>query len=106
MESRPRCDNNHKYIIIAIKHFTKWVEGMSTFTNTMATSSLLFFNHIIAQFWVPEHLVFDDGQHFEDEMWCNLSSLLGFENQYSLSYYPQRNGQVEVVNKFLKTMLQ
>ena len=31
---------------------------------------------------------------------------MGFEHQYSSSYYPQGNGQVEAVNKILKTMLQ
>jgi len=31
---------------------------------------------------------------------------LVFEHQYSSSYYPQGNGQVEAVNKILKTMLQ
>ena len=32
--------------------------------------------------------------------------MLNFEHQYSSSYYPQGNGQVEAVNKIIKTMLQ
>ena len=32
--------------------------------------------------------------------------MLKFEHQYSYSYYPQGNGQVEAVNKFIKIMLQ
>ena len=32
--------------------------------------------------------------------------MLKFEHQYSSSYYPQGNGQVEAVNKIIKTMLQ
>jgi transposase InsO family protein len=35
-----------------------------------------------------------------------LSSKLGFTHEFSSPYYPQSNGQVEAVNKVLKTMLQ
>ena len=46
------------------------------------------------------------GSHFEDAVWIDISSLLKFEHQYSSPYYPQGNGQVEAVNKILKTILQ
>jgi hypothetical protein len=35
-----------------------------------------------------------------------LASKLGFKNNHSSPYHPQENGQVEVVNKYLKTILQ
>ena len=35
-----------------------------------------------------------------------LSSNLGYKKEYSSSYYPQVNGQVEAVNKSLKYILQ
>jgi transposase InsO family protein len=35
-----------------------------------------------------------------------LTSKLGLRQEHSSPYYPQANGQVEVVNKTLKTMLQ
>jgi hypothetical protein len=39
-------------------------------------------------------------------MMVELASKLGFRNDHSSPYYPQENGQVEVVNKSLKTILQ
>ena len=51
-------------------------------------------------------MVSDQGTHFEDIVWTELSTKFKFEHQYSSSYYPQGNGQVEVVNKIIKTMLQ
>ena len=36
----------------------------------------------------------------------NLSSKLGFCHDKSTPYYQQANGQVEAINKVLKTMLQ
>ena len=35
-----------------------------------------------------------------------LASKLGYKQEHSSSYYSQVNGQVEVVNKSLKSMLQ
>ena len=35
-----------------------------------------------------------------------LASKLGYKQEHSSSYYPQANGQVEVVNKSLKSILQ
>ena len=72
---------------------------MPTFNNTATTATRFFFNHVITWFGVPKQLVFDHGRHFEDETWHELASLLGFKDQYSLSYYQQGNGQVESVNK-------
>jgi transposase InsO family protein len=57
-------------------------------------------------FGVPLQLVSDHGKHFENEIFIELSSKLGFSHKFSSPYYPQSNGQVEAVNKVLKTMLQ
>src|SRR5882757_1122295 len=35
-----------------------------------------------------------------------LASKLGYKQEHSSSYYPQANGQVEAVNKSLKSILQ
>ena len=34
-----------------------------------------------------------------------MSAKLGFHHENSMPYYPQANGQVEAINKVLKTML-
>ena len=39
-------------------------------------------------------------------MIVELSAKLGFRHDKSTPYYPQANGQVEMINKVLKTMLQ
>jgi hypothetical protein len=35
-----------------------------------------------------------------------LASKIGFKQDHSSSYYPQENGQVEAVNKSVKSILQ
>ena len=38
-------------------------------------------------------------------MMIELATMLGFKQEHSSSFYPQANGQVEAVNKTLKTIL-
>jgi transposase InsO family protein len=79
---------------------------MCTFNNTADTATHFFFNHVISYFGVPLQLVSDHGKHFENEIFVELSSRLGFSHKFASPYYPQSNRQVEAVNKVLKTMLQ
>ena len=50
-------------------------------------------------------IVTDHASHFQNSMMTKLSTILGFRQEHSSSYYPQANGQVEAVNKTLKTIL-
>jgi transposase InsO family protein len=91
---------------MVVDYFTKWFESMPTFNNTADTATHFFFNHIITRFGVPLQLVSDHGKHFENDIFLELSSRLGFSHEFSSPYYSQSKGQVEDVNKILKTMLQ
>ena len=63
------------------------------------------FNQIIAWFGIPKVIVTDHGSHFQNSMMTELTTMLGFKQEHSSSFYPQANSQVEVVNKTLKTIL-
>jgi transposase InsO family protein len=79
---------------------------MPTFNNIADTTTHFFFNHVISLFGVPLQLISDHGKHFENYIFMELSSRLGFSNEFFSPYYPHSNGKVEAVNKVLKTMLQ
>ena len=89
--------NSHKYIIMVVDYFTKWAKAMPMFDCKSEMVAHLFFNHVILRFGVPKQLVSNHGKQFEDVVWTELSTMLKFEHQYSSSYYPQGNGQVEAV---------
>jgi hypothetical protein len=105
MTCHPHSARGHGYIIVAIDYFTKWVEVIPTFDNIGKTASLFPFNHIIARFGVPQAIVTDHGSHFRNFMMSELTEKLGLHHDNSMPYYPQANGQVEAINKFLITML-
>ena len=91
MTFNPTSSNGQKYIVIEVDYFTKWVEAMPTFNNTTDTTSCFFFNHVISHFGVPLQLVFDHGKHFENDIFVELSSRLGFSHEFASPYYPHSN---------------
>jgi transposase InsO family protein len=105
MTCHPHSVGGHGYIIVAVDYFTKWAEAMPTFDNTGKTATLFLFNHVITRFGVPQAIVTDHGSHFRNNMMYELTEKLGLRHDSSTPYYPQANGQVEAINKFLITMI-
>jgi transposase InsO family protein len=96
----------HQHIIVDLDYFPKWAEAMPTIKFDGKTATLFIFNQIITRLKIPKEIVTDHGNHFHNEMMKELASKLGFKHDHSSPYYPQENGQVEAVNKSLKTILQ
>jgi transposase InsO family protein len=94
------------YIIVVVDYFTKWVEAMPMFNNDGETTVLFNFNQIISRFDILKEIVTSHGSHFHKKLMSKLTSKLGLRQEHSSPYYPKENGQVEVVNKSLKTILQ
>ena len=105
MQCIPTSIGVHGYVIVVIGYFTKWVEAIPTYVEDGKNGALFLFNHIIARFRVPQAIVTDHGSHFCNQMMTELNAKLGFLHEDSIPYYPWANGQVESINKVLKTML-
>ena len=78
---------------------------MPTYAEDDKTAALFSLNHVIARFGVPQSIVTNHGSHFCNQIMEELSAKLGFHHENSTPYYPQVNGQVESINKVLKTIL-
>ena len=96
----------YHHIIVAIDYFMKWAEVIPMVKFDNETAAHFVFNQIITRFGIPRELVTDHGSHFQNRMMKELASKLGYKQEHSSSYYPQANGQVEAVNKSLKSILQ
>ena len=79
---------------------------MSTIKFNGEIAEHFVFNQIITWFDISKELVTDHGRHFQNKMMEVLASKLGYKQEHSSSYYPQANGQVEAVNKSLKSIVQ
>ena len=50
-------------------------------------------------FGLPKWLISDGGSHFDNELFDELTELLGLQHHITLAYCPRANGSAEVVGK-------
>eukprot|EP00253_Pinus_taeda_P027762 PITA_27762 len=99
MTCNPHLAGGHGCIIVAIDYFTKWTEVVPALSEGGHSAAQFLFNHVISRFGVPQAIVTDHDKHFCNHMMTELTTQLGLRHDSSTPYYPQANGQVEVVKK-------
>ena len=60
-EIRPTASNKHRFILVAIDYFTKWVEATSYATVTKSVVARFIRHKLICRYGVPEKIITDNG---------------------------------------------
>ena len=63
-------------------------------------------NHVISRFGFPKALISDRGTHFCDKTIEVLLKKYGVHHKVPTAYHPQTNGQAEVSNCEIKSILE
>ena len=92
-----KASNRHKYILVTIDYFTKWVEAASY--SVLKANHVAWFveNNIICRYWVPQEIIANNGSHFEREV-RRIMELYNIEHHKSSPYRPQTNEAIEAAN--------
>ena len=100
-EIRLNASNGHKYIVLAIDYFLRWIEAESFGTLKAKQMAKFIEKNLICRYGVPHHIVTDNGVQFQAET-TELLQRYGIEHHKSSPYRPQGNGAVEASNKNVK----
>ena len=95
----PVFTSQKKFLIIAIDHFTMWVEVEVIPTITEARIQHFFWKEIIYRFGIPHTLITDNGNQFNNDKFKVFCSELGIKLRFTSVAHPQINGQTEVTNR-------
>ena len=96
----------NEYILVAVDYVSKWVEAMAC-RKADSNAVRRFFNEVIfPRFGVPRAVISDGGKHFINRQFNNLLSRHGVMHKVSTSYHPQTNGQAEISNREIKSILE
>ena len=97
----PRAPGNKRFLIAATDYFTKWVEAEPLSNIRDVDTKRFLWKNIVTRFGIPWAVISDNGTQFESRLFKGFCSDLGIRNFFSLSGYPQSNGQAEVSNKVI-----
>jgi hypothetical protein len=88
-----------------VDNVSKWVETMPCRKASTEESITMIKNVIFPCFGTPRILISDGGTHFTRKNFKKCLSKLGIEHRVSTAYHPQTNGQAEISNRQLKSIL-
>ncbi|KAL4368318.1 hypothetical protein GQ457_05G018870 [Hibiscus cannabinus] len=94
------------YILLDVDYVSKLVEATSTTRNDAKTVQKFIKKNIFTRFGVPREIISNEGRHFENRSIAATLKKIGVTHKISTAYHPQTNGQAEVSNKEIKTILE
>ncbi|XP_058725708.1 uncharacterized protein LOC131597002, partial [Vicia villosa] len=101
----PQASNGHRFILVAIDYFTKWVEAASYKNVTKQVVTRFIKKEIICRYGVPNKIITDNGSNLNNKMMAELCEEFKIEHHNSSPYRPKMNGAVEAANKNIKKIL-
>ncbi|KAJ9543915.1 hypothetical protein OSB04_023622 [Centaurea solstitialis] len=94
------------YILLSVDYISKWVEAKATRTDDARTVSAFLRSNIFARFGTPRAIISDRGTHFCNKVIEALFKKYHVTHRISTAYHPQSNGQAEVSNREIKSILE
>ena len=84
----PKASNGHRFILVAIDYFTKWVETASYANVTKQVVIKFIKNHIIYRYGVPNRIITNNGTNLNNQMMKELCDDFKIEHHNSSPYRP------------------
>jgi transposase InsO family protein len=99
----PPAQGNLKYVVVAVEHFSKWIEAKSLATITSVTVQKNIWQNIVCRFGVPKAITVDNGIQFDAEAFKEFCEQIGMKIHFASVRHPESNGLVERANGIIMT---
>nr|XP_019068218.1 uncharacterized protein K02A2.6-like [Solanum lycopersicum] len=101
----PKSSNGHRFILVAIDYFTKWVEAVTFKSVTKKAVVDIVHSNIICRFGIPKIIITDNAMNLNSHLMKEVCEQFKIVHRHSTPYHPKANGAVEAANKNIKKIL-
>ncbi|XP_073219715.1 uncharacterized protein [Cicer arietinum] len=102
----PKASNGHRFILVAIDYFTKWVEAASYANVTRSVVVRFIKRELICRYGLPNKIITDNASNLNNKMMKELCDNFKIQHHNSSPYRLKMNGAVEAANKNIKKIIQ
>ena len=96
----------NQYILAAVDYVSKWVKAIPCKTSDNKVVIKFLKENIFSCFRTPRAIISDNGTHFYNRPFEVLIRKYVITHKLSTPYHPQTSGQVEVLNRQVKLILE
>ncbi|XP_015078189.1 uncharacterized protein K02A2.6-like [Solanum pennellii] len=100
----PKASNGHRFILVAIDYFTKWVQAVTFKSVTKKVVVDFIHFNIICRFGIPKVIITDNAANLNNHLMQEVCYQFKIEHRNSTPYRPKANGAVEAANKNIKEL--
>ncbi|RDX78186.1 Gypsy retrotransposon integrase-like protein 1, partial [Mucuna pruriens] len=101
----PKASNEHRFILVAIDYFMKWIEAASYASTTKSVVVKFIKRDIICRYGLLAHIITDNGTNLNNKMMIELCEQFKIKHHNSTPYHPKMNRAVEAANKNIKKIV-
>ena len=94
------------YILLVVDYVSKWLEAIATKKNVAKTVVQFIHRNILTRFGAPRCILSDEGSHFCNRVFATLLGKYNVQHAKIILYHPQSNGQAEISNQEIRSMLE
>ena len=95
----PPASGQHKFLIVAIDYFTKWVETEPLAWIMEENVSKFLWKSIVCHFGLLHIIIIDNGRHFDCREFEEFCAGLNIHQHFTSMAHPRTNGEAEVTNR-------
>jgi len=100
-----KASNGHRFILVVIDYFTKWVEVVTFKSVTKKAVVDFVHSNIICRFGIPNIIITDNAANLNSHLMKEVCEQFKIVHRHSTPYRPKANGAVEAANKNIKKIL-
>jgi len=102
----PKASNGHRFILVVVDYFTKWVEAASYANVTRNVVIKFIKKELICRYGLPSKIITDNATNLNNKLMKELCDDFKIRHHNSSPYRPKMNGAVEAANKNIKKIKQ